>query len=68
MVGLFEAGKGEWTGDEEARGGGGWRGWLVWVERTAIVAGRTELVAENMLVHYLGKELEDERDSGWLVL
>lgn len=46
MVGLFEAGEGERTGDEEAGGGGGGRGWLVWVERTAIVAGWTELVAE----------------------
>lgn len=45
MVGLFEAGEGEGTGDEEAGGGGGGRGRLVWVEGTAVVARRAELVA-----------------------
>ena len=68
MVGLFEAGEGEGTGDEEAGGGGGGRGWLVWVEGTAVVARRAKLVAEVLLVYDLGDGGGDERGSGCLVL
>ncbi len=68
MVGLFEAGEGERTGDEKAGGGGGGRGWLVWVEGTAVVARRAELVAEIKLVHDVGEGGGDERGFGWLVL
>ena len=68
MVGLFEAREGEGTGDEEAGGGGGGRGWLVWVEGTAVVARRAELVAEVMLVGDLGEGAGDGRGFGWLVL
>ena len=67
MVGLFEAGEGERTRNEKAGGGRGGRGRLVWVEGTAVVARRAELVAEVMLVHDLGEGGGDERGFGWLV-
>lgn len=68
MVGLFEAGEGERTRDEKAGDGRGGRGWLVWVEGTAVEARRAELVAEVMLVYDWGEGGGDERVFGWLVL
>ena len=68
MVGLFEAGEGERTRDEKTGGGGGGRGRLVWVEGTAVVTGRAELVADVKLVHDMGEGGGDERGFGWLVL
>jgi len=50
VVGLLEAGEGEWARDEEAGGGCGYWGGLMGVEGPAVVLWRAKAIAVRRVV------------------